>query len=300
MPRARRIRRRSTPVCARASTPGSLETSRPASDHRPRVAGRPEWSSTIRHVDPNQALVITATAAAVSAVAAGLSFLITIALLLETRASRIASRDSATVVARLRFSDDRQDYEELALENLGPAIARDVHLKVEYIDSSGHVVKAADTISVAVMAPSRDDRLVFLPGILMMESEHGKVPDAPELAERGLSLRLGVDWLDDRRWFPFWFAPKRHTDTVVVDLRAYSQAYHHPSIRVVDATLVSEIHATRTMIERESREQVMRNSMESRDPPPDIQVRVEAKRVSQALELWRARFRWWVLRRRGR
>lgn len=248
-------------------------------------------------MDPSEALTVTAWATTVAALAAVTSALITLAVLAESRASRIASRDTATVVARLRFSDDREDFEELHLENLGPAVARDVHLRIEYLDPTGRMVGGGDPISAAVLAPTPADRQVFLPALMLMPSE-GTFPDLDKLADRGLKLRINLDWLDDRRRFPFWFVSSRQRAVTLVDLRAYRQS-NLRALRIVDATLVSEVRKTRTMLERQARENAARESLRSIELPPDIQARVEAERVSAAMELWKARFRWWILRRRS-
>jgi hypothetical protein len=240
-------------------------------------------------VDPNQALAVTAAAATISA-------LITLVLLLEARASRIASRDTATVVARLGFSEDGEVYDFLYLENLGPAIARDVHMTLDYVDAHGKVAKTSGPIAAAVLAPTSTDRAVFLPSMLFDERP---VPDVEQLGTRGLSLRIRLDWLDDRRWFPAWLISRRHRTTADVDLQGYARS-NLKALRVVDTSLIRELQATRKVIERQHREESARHTWADNQLPPDIRARHEAMHFDASIEVWKARARYWLGRLRGR
>lgn len=242
--------------------------------------------------DPTSAIIITALATATSAVVA-------IAALLEARAVRIATRDAAMVVARLRFSDDRQDYAELHLENLGPGLARDVHLRISYADAAGVTVAAADPVVVAMLVPGVADRQAFLPALLLQADDTVPVPDLDELADRGLSLRLELDWLDERRWLPAPWVHRRQRSDTRVDHTAYRSS-NLRALRIADPTILSEIQATRAMLERRWFESDAHASLARRELPPDIAVQAEARRVQRSLDLWRARFRWWIGRVRGR
>jgi hypothetical protein len=237
-------------------------------------------------VDADRALAITAGAAAISAI-------LTLLFLLEARASRIASRDTATVLARLGFSEDRQAYDFLYLENLGPAVARDVHMAVAYVDEAGEVLAQSGPISAAVLGPGPNDRAAFLPAMLLEADRSGSLPDLEELAARNLTLRIDLDWLDDRLWFPVWFRSRRHHVRTVVDLRAYAKS-NLKALRVVDATLLSAAHEAQRKAERWRFEDTARARMKDGPLPPDVQARVEADRLARAAAIWRARGRYWV------
>jgi hypothetical protein len=210
-------------------------------------------------MDNEQLAAITAFAAVTSAVVATLAFL-------EARAVRVATRDSAAVVARLRYSEDRSVFDVLYLENLGPNIARDVRMKVLFVDRDG-VVQVEDEVRISVLAPGQADRQAFLPQVLLAWEDPETVPSLDDLVERGLSLEIELDWLDDRRWLGLPFLRRRHGSRDRIDIAEYLGSTLR-SMRVMDPTLTSEIRELRAAFARQWRAASIR-ATEGSAPEPD-------------------------------
>ena len=171
-------------------------------------------------------------------------------------------------------------------------------MTVAYVNQIGEVAVTSDVIATALMAPTLSDRLAFMPALLLGDKRTSKVPELEELAADGLSLVVKVDWLDDRRWFPFWFVSRRHRTRTTIDLRSYVAA-NLKALRVVDSTLLSELQDANTKSERWRREESARAQMDRVEMPPGVRARLEAGRISAATALWQTRARIWSSRLTG-
>jgi hypothetical protein len=236
-------------------------------------------------LDNDQLAAITAIAAVTAAVVAALAFL-------EARAVRVATRDSAAVVARLMTSEDRSVFDVLFLENLGPNIARDVRMRILFVDGDG-VVKVEGEVKVGVLAPGQADRHAYLPQVLLASEKDETVPSLDELVDLGLSLEVELDWLDDRRWFGLPFVRRRQSSRDKIDLAEYRESLLR-SMRVMDPTLTSEMRELRAALARQSREANARvSSTRATRPAPDKPPTAEPGPAPRGAP-WPARARRWA------
>jgi hypothetical protein len=148
-----------------------------------------EWVKTLN----NNSGAIVAVAATVSAV-------LTILLLLEARTTRNLRREAA-VEARTRCHPPATTVLELNVRNFGPANARSV-VTVYYLTTpDGEIAGDAQKHAETLLGPGEGPR--FLPG------PSGPTLDLREMAAQGLTLHVQWSWEDDRH--RLWFFPLRHT-----------------------------------------------------------------------------------------
>ena len=83
---------------------------------------------------------------------------VTLALLLEARALRVAATDAAEGSARLYLHCDYESDPLVYLENHGPAVAREVSLSLGFVTAGGAPTPPARRVVNPVMAPRHGAR----------------------------------------------------------------------------------------------------------------------------------------------
>lgn len=138
---------------------------------------------------------------------------ITLALLLEARGTRVMRRE-AQLEAYPRPWERAPMYIAISVVNYGPAIARNVDLTF-WLEKDGEEVGGSRRVHGEPLFPSGWHR-TFLPD----RDDAGGATTLDELANQGLTLRLQWSWTDGRQW-PWKTARPRERRTVysMADLR---------------------------------------------------------------------------------
>jgi hypothetical protein len=154
--------------------------------------------------------VLNANSGAVTAVAAVLYTVLTLALLLEARSTRNLGRE-ANVDARAKAHQPSPSLLELEVRNFGPANARDVVIAYHLTAADGSVV--GDKFRRAETMLGVGDGLRFLPGAPK------QLDEIETMAAASTILHAELSWTDGRRRLAF--LPSRHVrrrEWPVVDL----------------------------------------------------------------------------------
>jgi hypothetical protein len=142
---------------------------------------------------------LNANSGTVSALAAVLYTVITLALLLEARSSRNLGRE-ANVDARARQHGPSPSLLELQVRNFGPANARDVVIDCHLTAPDGSIV--GDKVHRAETMLGVGEGMRFLPGAL----KH--LDELEVMAAAGTVLHVKLSWADGRRRLAL--LPQRH------------------------------------------------------------------------------------------
>lgn len=230
---------------------------------------------------------MAAVSAAVSAATAVLLTILTAFLLRDARLGRQAGL-AATVIARPVLDPSNELYVVVYLDNLGPAVARDVDLTLGLRSGAAAAVDRA--LNVPVLAPG--ERHAYLPGLIL---DQEPTPTLETLDLRGYSLALTWEWTDSRRGL-IRGKPTKHRDSLVVDLSRFRASFHDGPLVLLPGEGVG---AAIRDLTRKLDEVRRREEMRSRPVPAEIQVRLDEHRLRSALRLWRLRVDRFILRRRG-
>jgi hypothetical protein len=153
---------------------------------------------------------------AVTAITTIVYVLLTVLLLLGSRASRQAVTDRAVVLVRPIPSPSGESHMEVVLGNLGPAVATEIEVEFRWADSSG-AQRADKEVRQLALPPGR--QVHYQPALLVLEPGTALLPSVGRLAEDGLILKLEWSWLNGRRRLGFF--ERRHHGDLTIDLRDY-------------------------------------------------------------------------------
>ncbi len=221
------------------------------------------------------------------AVATGALALVTFFLVLETRSARRDATDAAMVVARLTTSRGDDVNDALYLDNLGPAVARQVTLSMRYLDQDG--AEAAPGYELQIPAMARGDHYPFVPSIILMKpgDTHGH-DRLDDMADQGWSLEIKWSWSDNRRLFGLWWERQRHQDQTVVNLDTYRTAITRGPL-FVEPDLFTAVRDLGKAAEKRDRRDEARRSLRQPSADPDVRAFLDEMRFRARLALWRAR-----------
>lgn len=200
-----------------------------------------------------------------------------------------AARASALLVARPRLWPRNESVVAVYLENFGPATARRVELRFLWRRPNGSQAADETTIHLPALAPG--DRQPYMPDLVLPRDAKGEL-GLPSVADQRLTLEIAWKWSDARRT---WLGSgRRHSDSLVVDMAAFRDSVHgEPNIVEPDA-VDRLVEATREIV----RSQEQRKWLDSpTGMPPEVRVHLEADAVRERWKLWKARFKYWILRR---
>ncbi len=232
-------------------------------------------------MNTNDAVVLAAIATAVYA-------LLTFLLLLEARSARIASMQTAVVVARLTFSRDNQLDTVVRLENFGPAVAEDVRLRIAFLGADEAVI-VERTVWVPAMA--RGDDEPYLPALLLPAEAQGTDAALATIRDQGSFLELEWTWRDSRRsWRTLLLGRAIHRRALKVRVSDYHESVMRGP-RFLEPNLVSVTQAASAATERHRTEQRQRRSLSDMELPPSVQADLDARALVERAKLWWARAR---------
>lgn len=221
------------------------------------------------------------------ALGTGALALVTFILVLETRAARRDATDKANVVARMTMSRAGDVIDAVNLDNLGPAIARDVALSMTYLTANG--VEAAPTATRTIPAMAPGDHYPFVPALILLgPGDHRGLDKADEeAAEQGWSLRLSWSWTDNRRRIGRR-GHQVHSEETVVNLASYRSAVTKGPL-FIEESLLGEVRKLREELHRRDFRDEARLGFAKSTGRPDVDAIVEEMRFRAHLKVWRAR-----------